>query len=107
MKKIITLVAALVIGMTSILSAETYGKQNLLGVNPLGVLFNVYSGEYGRFLDEKGSSEINIPFYATLWDSMNAYGLGIKYRMYKDENGEGLFYGGGISGDYVTGLPNL
>lgn len=81
------------------LKADTYGKQNLFGINPFGLLFNIYSGEYGRFMDAEGTTEINVPFYFFSYEDFTAIGLGAKYRIYKDKNGEGVFYGGGLTID--------
>ena len=102
MKKIKLVVLMTMLLGATLLNADTYGKQNYFAVNPFGLIFNIYSGEYGRFLDAEGTTEINIPFYATIWDNINAYGIGAKYRIYKDGNGEGIFYGGGIELDMVT-----
>ena len=102
MKKIKLVVLMTMLLGATLLNADTYGKQNYLGINPFGLIVNIYSGEYGRFLDAEGSTEINIPFYATIWDNINAYGIGAKYRIYKDGNGEGVFYGGGLKLSMIT-----
>ncbi|MDA3884909.1 MAG: hypothetical protein PF638_04875 [Candidatus Delongbacteria bacterium] len=102
MKKIKLVVLMTMLLGATLLNADTYGKQNYFGFNPFGLLFNIYSGEYGRFLDAEGTTEINIPFYATIWDNINAYGIGAKYRIYKDGNGEGVFYGGGLKLSMLT-----
>jgi hypothetical protein len=102
MKKIKLVVLVTMLLGATMLNADTYGKQNYFAVNPFGLIFNINSGEYGRFLDAEGTTEINIPFYATIWDDINAYGIGANYRIYKDGNGEGIFYGGGIEMDMVT-----
>ncbi|MDA3838350.1 MAG: hypothetical protein PF574_05150 [Candidatus Delongbacteria bacterium] len=102
MKKIKLVVLVCMLFGASVLNADTYGKQNSFGFNPFGLIFSIYSGEYGRFLDAEGTTEINIPFYATIWEYVNAYGIGAKYRIYKDGNGEGVFYGGGLKLSMVT-----
>lgn len=98
MKKAIVAVFALLLLVSVVADAQTkLEKKNLIGLNPLGLLFKIYSGEYGRFLGE-GEAEINIPFfYWAPLDELTIFGIGGKYRMYKDKNGEGIFYGGGVS----------
>lgn len=73
----------------------TYGKKNYFGINPFGLIFNLYSGEYGRFLNS-GESEINIPFVFFKYNQYMYYGIGGKYRIYNDKSGQNFFYGGGI-----------
>ena len=99
MKKTVLTAVILMFVFAGNLKADTYGKQNYFGINPLGLLFNIYSGEYGRFLDEQGSSEINVPFVFWAYSDWSYIGIGAKYRMYKDGNGAGVYYGGGL---YVT-----
>ncbi|MEX0602302.1 MAG: hypothetical protein WD295_03105, partial [Bacteroidota bacterium] len=98
MKKVLLLaVAVLMIGSSTGFAQSKLEKMNLIGLNPLGLIFKIYSGEYGRFLCG-GSSEINIPFfYWAPLDELTIFGLGARYRMYPGQNGEGIFYGGGIS----------
>ena len=104
MKKVIltSMIALMLFAFTNTAQADTYGKENYVAINPFGLIFHIYSGEYGRFLDAEGATEINIPFYATIWDNFNAYGIGAKYRMYKDGNGEGIFYGGGLKFNMIS-----
>lgn len=99
MKRIIfAVVAVSLLTSSSVLAQTKFEKKNLFGVNPLGLVFKIYSGEYGRFLDDEGAVEVNVPFfYWAPLDELTIFGLGAKYRMYKDKNGEGIFYGGGIS----------
>ncbi len=96
MKKLILILAILISGMLINLKAELYGKNSYAGINPFGLVFGIYSGEVGHFLSQE--AEINIPFYFVNWSSANitSFGLGGKYRMYHDKNGEGIFYGGGL-----------
>ncbi|PID26868.1 MAG: hypothetical protein CR982_08060 [Candidatus Cloacimonadota bacterium] len=96
MKKLLLIVAVLVSSLVMNLNAEIYGKQNYVSINPFSLLFNIFSGEYGRFLDTQGKTEVNIPVYFFNYDSFSGFGIGGKYRMYKDKNGEGIFYGGGL-----------
>jgi len=96
MKKILIVAALLICAAFANLKADTFGKQNYAGINPFGLVFGMYSGEYGRFLDAKGAAEINVPFVFWKYEDYMYVGLGAKYRMYKDKNGEGVFYGGGI-----------
>ena len=106
MKKIKLVVLMTMLLGATMLNADTYGKQNYFGINPFGLIFNIYSGEYGRFLDAEGTTEINVPFYFYTNDffgvTYTALGLGAKYRIYKDGNGEGVFYGGGLTFDSWT-----
>ena len=102
MKKIKLVVLATMLLGATMLNADTYGKQNSFGINPFGLIFNIYSGEYGRFLDAEGTTEINVPFYYFGYEDFTALGLGAKYRIYKDGNGEGVFYGGGLTVDSWT-----
>ena len=85
-------------------------KKNIFGINPLGLLLNIYSGHYSMILND-GDAEINVPFF--FWinplgaDDVSLIGLGAKYRIYKDGGNKGVFYGGGfsvfvISWDYTT-----
>lgn len=72
------------------------GKTNMIGLNPLGLLVNMYSGHYGKIIKD-GGAEINVPFfYWSPIDEMTFLGGGVKYRIYKDGNGKGVYYGGGI-----------
>ena len=102
MKKIKLVVLVIMLLGATMLNADTYGKQNYFGINPFLLIFNAYSGEYGRFLDAEGTTEINVPFYFFSYGDFTAMGLGAKYRMYKDGNGEGVFYGGGLTVDSWT-----
>ncbi len=104
MKKLVltSMIAIMLFAFTNAAQADTYGKKYYAAVNPLGLIFHIYSGEFGMFLDSEGAAEINIPIYATIWDWFNAYGIGAKYRMYKDGNGEGIFYGGGLKLNMIT-----
>ncbi|MBN2789977.1 MAG: hypothetical protein JXR69_07295 [Candidatus Delongbacteria bacterium] len=102
MKKIKLVLLVCLLFVASMVNADTYGKQNSFGLNPFGLLFNIYSGEYGRFMDAAGTTEINVPFYFFSYEDFTALGLGAKYRMYKDGNGEGVFYGGGLTIDSWT-----
>ena len=102
MKKIKLVVLVTMLLGATMLSADTYGKQNSFGINPFGLIFNIYSGEYGRFLDAEGTTELNVPFFFFTFEDFTAIGLGAKYRIYKDGNGEGVFYGGGLTVDSWT-----
>ncbi len=106
-KAILICVAGCLLVSSTALAQEKLEKKNAIGVNPLGLLFKIYSGEYSRFLGT-GESEVNVPFFwwAPL-DELTILGIGGKYRMYKDGNAEGIFYGGGlalysVSWDYQT-----
>jgi hypothetical protein len=102
MKKILTLVAVLLVLANTADAQYKQGKDNVVGLNPLGLAFGIYSGEYGRFMDN-GATEINIPFF--FWkplDGLTVIGLGAQYRMYADKNASGIFYGGGVHFGSVT-----
>ena len=111
MKKLAIIVLAIVVVgwslTTTATTQETLQRTQMLGVNPLGLIFNIYSGHYSRLLNN-GTSEVNIPFF--YWqplDELTILGAGVKYRLYKDGNGKGMFYGGGVrffsvSWDYET-----
>ena len=112
MKKIILLVLLfmliLPISKLSAQGSKTY--KHIFGINPLGLLFNIYSGHYSSILND-GDVEINVPFF--YWKeplyvkNLSLIGLGVKYRIYKDVDNRGVFYGAGISvfslsWDYTT-----
>ncbi len=98
MKKImILLVLVLTLSFSSMLSADNFGKQNYAGANPFGLLIHYYSGDFGHFLDSEGSAEVNIPIGYFSYGDYTYFSLGGKYRMYKDKNAEGIFYGGGLT----------
>lgn len=80
-------------------------KDNVFGVNPLAAVFGYYSGEYGRFIKD-GAAEINVPFTYYSYDLLDAeisgFGIGANYRLYKNKNKVGLFYGGGVDYAYTA-----
>jgi hypothetical protein len=97
MKKImILLVIILTLSFGSILSADNFGKQNYAGINPFGLLIHYYSGDFGHYLDSKGSTEVNIPIGYFSYGDYTYFSIGGKYRLYKDKNAEGIFYGAGL-----------
>jgi len=106
-KTVLICVAGCLLVSSIALAQEKFEKKNAFGVNPLGLLFKIYSGEYSRFLGT-GESEVNVPFfYWAPLDELTILGAGGKYRMYKDGNAEGIFYGGGlvfysVSWDYTS-----
>lgn len=72
-------------------------RVNMFGVNPLGLVFNIYSGHYGKIIND-GANEVCIPFfYWSPTDDLTLLGGGAKYRFYKDKTGKGVFYGGGLT----------
>jgi hypothetical protein len=98
--KKVLLVLALVLAISSSSFAQLQSsapqKTNMFGINPLGLLLNIYSGHYGKIIND-GANEINVPFF--FWaptDDITIMGIGGKYRFYKDGNGQGVFYGGGL-----------
>jgi hypothetical protein len=106
MKKVIVAMM-LVFAITSINAQENQERTKYFGINPLGLVFNIYSGEFGMQINNK-ANEINVPFF--FWaptDDITIIGVGGYYRFYKDENGVGFFYGAGasvgsVSWDYTT-----
>ncbi|MEN9354966.1 MAG: hypothetical protein RL318_2291 [Fibrobacterota bacterium] len=77
-------------------------KNNVFGVNPLGLIFNIYTGDYARFIQD-GKAEIDIPF--TYWqpiDELTMMSIGAKYRMHIKGQPEGPFVGGGVGVGYVS-----
>lgn len=102
MKKLIPvfLMAFLIIPDSELTAQDVESKKNIFGINPLGLLLNIYSGHYSKVIND-GDAEINIPFF--FWnepfgtDDLSLIGLGGKYRIYKDGGNKGVFYGGGFS----------
>ncbi|MFH0988857.1 MAG: hypothetical protein V1799_02455 [bacterium] len=97
MKRIFVLFAIFALASCLLMAQQKEDRKNHIGVNPLGLIFKIYSGEYGRYVDN-GKAEINIPFF--LWvptSDLSIIGIGAKYRFYKDKNNEGIFYGGGLA----------
>ena len=95
MKKAI--IVAMLLLLVSMAFAQESGdapqRTKLFGINPLGLLINIYSGQVGMIIND-GANEINIPFF--YWhpiDEFTALGLGARYRFYKDKNGKRFFYG--------------
>ncbi|MCH7613379.1 MAG: hypothetical protein IIB95_02930 [Candidatus Marinimicrobia bacterium] len=105
--KIIKLLLILLVSFSFIFAQESPAKTKLFGINPFGLLLNIYSGHYGMIINN-GANELNFPFF--YWqplDELTIIGGGAKYRIYKNGNGNGLFYGGtvsvmSISWDYET-----
>ena len=107
MKKVIVIVLAMLMLGSFSLAQDAPAKTQMIGLNPLGLLLNLYSGHYA-ILQDGGATELNFPFlYWSPLDELTIMGIGAKYRIYKDGNGKGIFYGGGIdlmsvSWDYDT-----
>jgi hypothetical protein len=105
MKRLMLLMVVMVGGggLTSIATAEVTPKRmQWVGVNPLGLVFHIYSGHYGRYLKD-GAADITIPFF--YWhplDELTILGGGAKYHIYPDKDGTGVFYGGGVQAGYVS-----
>jgi len=97
MKRMFVLFAIIALSSSLLTAQQTADRKNHIGVNPLGLLFKIYSGEYGRYIDN-GTAEINVPFfYWAPTSDLSIVGIGAKYRWYKDKNNEGIFYGGGLA----------
>lgn len=98
--KIIGIMLVLCLMITNVFGEE---KTNIFGINPYGkiinngkLVFNMYSGYYGKIINN-GKNEITIPFF--YWHpitEISILSIGAKYRIYKEDDGKGLFYGSGI-----------
>ena len=81
--------------MSAANAGEVSKKTQWVGVNPLGLVFNMYGGHYGRYVKD-GAADITVPFF--FWnptEDCSMIGVGAKYHIYKDGDGKGVFYGGG------------
>ncbi len=100
------MVLLFIFSVSTTINAETKIKKNIIGINPLGAFVKLLSGEYGRFLDDNGTAEINVPFYFINLKGdegdihINSMGIGLKYRKYVNGLGKGLFFGIGNEFDY-------
>jgi len=108
MRKVVVVLAITLLMLISVSNAQDAPmKTRLVGINPFGLLLNLYSGHYGM-ITNGGETELNFPFlYWAPLDELTILGIGAKYRIYKDGNGKGIFYGGGVdvmslSWDYET-----
>ena len=97
MKKLLTMVMAFMFFANISFAQETPSKTKMFGVNPLGLITNIYSGHYGMIIND-GASELNFPFF--FWKTkileQTILGGGIKYRIYKKRNGKGRFHAGTV-----------
>ena len=97
MKQIVILIISLFVIVNISFAQEVQTKTKMFGVNPFGLLINIYSGHYGQITND-GANELNFPFF--FWkptDELTMLGAGAKYRIYKDGKGKGAFYGGTIN----------
>ena len=97
MKKLLIVATALVMIANISFAQESPAKTKLFGVNPFGLLINIYSGHYGMIINN-GANELNFTFF--YWkplDELTILSGGAKYRIYKDGNGKGIFYGGTVN----------
>ena len=97
MKQIVIFFISLLVIVNISFAQEVQTKTKMFGVNPLGLLVNIYSGHYGQITND-GANELNFPFF--FWkptDELTMLGAGAKYRIYKDGKGKGAFYGGTIN----------
>ena len=97
MKRIVIFFISFFVIVNISFAQEVQTKTKMFGVNPLGLLVNIYSGHYGQITND-GANELNIPFF--FWkpsDDLTMLGAGAKYRIYKDGKGKGVFYGGTIN----------
>ena len=107
MRKVVVVMITLVMLFSISYAQDAPTKTKMIGINPLGLLLNLYSGHYAM-ITNGGATELNFPFlYWSPLDELTIMGIGAKYRIYKEGNGKGIFYGGGleamsISWDYET-----
>ena len=97
MKQIVIFFISLLVIVNISFAQEVQTKTKMFGVNPFGLLINIYSGHYGQITND-GANELNFPFF--FWkptDELTMLGAGAKYRIYKDGKGKGAFYGGTIN----------
>ena len=97
MKKILIPFISLLIFANISFAQDAQAKTKMFGVNPLGLVINIYSGHYGMITND-GANELNFPFF--YWkplDELTLVGGGAKYRIYKNGGGKGMFYGGTIN----------
>lgn len=107
MKKIVLIITMLLILVSISFAQEVPARTKMFGINPLGLLFNIYSGHFG-IITNNGANELNFPFF--YWhpiDEITIIGGGAKYRVYPKKNGKAFFYGGTLSAmtiswDYET-----
>ena len=102
MKQIVILIISLFVIVNISFAQEVQTKTKMFGVNPFGLLINLYSGHYGQITND-GANEINFPFF--FWkslspedqpkDDITMLGAGAKYRIYKDGKGKGKQKGDG------------
>lgn len=76
-------------------------KDNVFGINPLGLPFGIYTGDYARFI-QGGKAEIDVPFTFWSFDDIKYFNLGGKYRLHLKGTNEGPFAGGGVYVGYLT-----
>ncbi|HAW49366.1 TPA: hypothetical protein DCX16_00210 [bacterium] len=105
-QKIVVVLAIMVFTLPALISTamaqELSRRTQWAGVNPLGLLFKIYAGHYGRYLKNR-AADLTIPFF--YWhpvDDLVILGGGVKYHIYKDGDGRGVFYGGGATCCHVT-----
>ena len=89
MKQIVIFFISLLVIVNISFAQEVQTKTKMFGVNPFGLLINIYSGHYGQITND-GANELNFPFF--FWkptDELTMLGAGAKYRIYKDGKGKG------------------
>ena len=106
MKKVKFLLILFVLFTFSLRLSAQVQRSNYLGVNPLGLILNIYSGAYEHIL-EGGEMGVKIPFfYWAPTNDITMVGAGAYLRKYMSGNGKGGFVGFGanilsVSWDYV------
>ena len=112
MKRIFTKILAITIlsnfGFSQDFDVEIMDvKLKIIELNPLLAPFGIYSGSFGM-VNDNGTNEIAFPFF--YWnisnddtgDGFSSISLGARYRIYKNKNGKGFFYGPFVGVNNVT-----
>lgn len=82
-------------------------KSNIVELNPLLAIIGMYSGSYGMVRDN-GANEIAFPFFYMDYtsddtgDGISSVSIGARYRIYKNSNGKGFFYGPFVGVNKIT-----
>ncbi len=92
---IIVLIILTAIPLTLVRGQNQGTTTRMIGSDPLALLSSVYRIHYSRLSSDK-SLELNYSFSHFPAGTLTEDGGGVTLRLYRDKNGMGLFYGGGI-----------